>query len=129
MQCRQCQYPLWNLREPRCPECGTAFDVMSYWFEPGTVVFKCPLCAHPHQGRDMRGMPFDAGRCEGCGQMIVVEQMVIEPVDGKVDLHVRNDRDLAPGTLLPSQRHAAKAVILAIVMLVLMIVLALLLRS
>lgn len=81
MQCRKCKYPLWNLSVPSCPECGEPFDVQSYWFEPGTVVFKCPLCGHRHPGDGPRGMPFDAGRCEGCGQILAIEQMPVEPTD------------------------------------------------
>ena len=26
MRCKTCRYPLTNLPEPRCPECGRAFD-------------------------------------------------------------------------------------------------------
>ena len=103
--------------------------MMTYWFEPGTVVFKCPFCEHPHQGRDMRGMPFDAGRCQGCGQMLVVEQMLIEPVAGHVNLQVQADEDLAPGHVSPQARRAFITACIALGMLVLLIILALLLSS
>jgi len=116
MKCRKCDYPLWNLTEPRCPECGEGFDVMSYWFTPGSVVFKCPFCDHRHVGRDGRGMPFDAGRCEGCGQMLVVEQMPVEPVDGAVELEVTTDDDysLTRRKRSAAQRRASIAVLIAI---------------
>ncbi len=96
MRCRKCNYPLWNLSEPRCPECGERFDILSYWFEPGTVWFKCPYCGHKHTGRDSRGLPFDAGKCEKCGQMLVVEQMQVEPVDAaRFDkMEINSDEDL-----------------------------------
>lgn len=103
--------------------------MMTCWFEPGTVVFKCPYCAHPHQGRDMRGMPFDAGRCEGCGQMLVVEQMLIEPVAGDVNLQVRADGDLAPDHVSHQSKRAFAAAGIALGVFVVLIILVLLYRS
>lgn len=105
MKCRKCSYPLWNLTEPRCPECGEPFDVLSCWFDPGTVLFKCPYCDHRHEGRGARGLPFDAGRCEGCGQMLVVEQMPIEPVNGAIDVDVDTDDSF---TLTRRRRSSAQ---------------------
>ncbi len=118
MRCRKCNYPLWNLSGPRCPECGERFDILSYWFEPGSVWFKCPFCSHKHAGRDSRGMPFDAGRCEQCGQMLVVEQMLVEPVDPArfEKLEVESDEDLNnPRKRSPQRRRALFAVAIAIV--------------
>jgi hypothetical protein len=39
--CRTCHYPLVRLPEPRCPECGTAFDPSN----PETMDFNRPLWA------------------------------------------------------------------------------------
>lgn len=85
MRCRKCNYSLWGLKDHHCPECGEPFDVQSFWFTPGSVVFRCPYCNHAHPGRTARGLPFDGARCEGCGQLIIVEQMSVEPV--KVDAY------------------------------------------
>jgi Zn ribbon nucleic-acid-binding protein len=114
MKCRKCDYPLWNLTEPRCPECGDRFDVLSYWFEPGSVVFKCPYCGHRHVGRDARGLPFDAGRCEGCRQMLVVEQMPAEPANGSYEMEVRSDDDfsLVNRRKSPAQKRAVLALMI-----------------
>jgi hypothetical protein len=96
MKCKNCDYALWNLTEPRCPECGTGFDVQQYWFAPGSVIFKCPFCQHPHEGRDARGLPFDAGKCEGCGQLLVVEQMAVQPADFSGQVDFDHDDDFSP---------------------------------
>lgn len=112
MKCRNCGYTLWNLTEPRCPECGHRFDVQSYWFPIGSVVFKCPFCGHRHPGRDARGLPFDAGRCEGCGQMLVVEQMPVEPVDAAHPVEPESDDDQNP--FLRRKRPQNRRVMLAV---------------
>ncbi len=38
MYCRKCHYPLWDLPEPRCPECGTQYDPE----DPGTFLLEQP---------------------------------------------------------------------------------------
>jgi hypothetical protein len=131
MKCRKCDYPLWNLREPRCPECGERFDVLSYWFEPGTVAFKCPYCDHRHIGTDLRGMPFDAGRCHGCGQMLVVEQMPVEPIDGKYDVATKTDEDftLARFGKSKGQKQARLVAFFAVGVFILLLMLWLFLRN
>ncbi len=81
MRCQSCGYALWNLSEPRCPECGRGFDVRYFRFQPGTVVFDCPLCGQEHHGGGEFGLPAVVGLdCEGCGQAIDVGQMRVRPI-------------------------------------------------
>ncbi len=77
MHCRTCGYALWNLSEPRCPECGTAFDLREYRFKPGTVAFGCPFCGALHEGAGEAYLPSqtDVATCQGCGQAMQVAQM------------------------------------------------------
>ncbi len=80
MRCRTCGYSLWNLSQPRCPECGSAFDLRTYRFVPGTVAFACPLCGHLHAGLGPMHLPAltDQLQCAGCGQRIDVPAMSVQ---------------------------------------------------
>ncbi|MEX0775171.1 MAG: hypothetical protein WD042_05595 [Phycisphaeraceae bacterium] len=82
MHCRQCGYALWNLSEPRCPECGTGFDLRTYRFTPGTVAFACPHCGHLHGGAGERYLPAETeqAQCLGCGQAMDVKAMHVMPL-------------------------------------------------
>ncbi|MEX0775172.1 MAG: hypothetical protein WD042_05600 [Phycisphaeraceae bacterium] len=82
MHCRTCGYALWNLSEPRCPECGTGFDLRTYRFTPGTVAFACPHCGHLHGGAGERYLPAETeqAQCLGCGQAMDVKAMRVIPM-------------------------------------------------
>lgn len=82
MHCRHCGYALWNLIEPRCPECGLAFDLRTYRFAPETVGFACPDCGHLHAGRDDNGLPAtaDVAVCEACARPMQVTRMPVVPL-------------------------------------------------
>lgn len=82
MRCRQCDYPLWNLTEPRCPECGAGFDLRTYRFTPGHVAFGCPHCGALHGGTGPSYLPSenDAATCQSCGQLMSVPQMRVVPL-------------------------------------------------
>ncbi len=86
MQCRTCGYALLNLSEPRCPECGSGFDIRSYRFVPDTVAFACPYCDHLHGGSGESYLPAttEQATCLGCGQAMTVSAMRVVPLANDV---------------------------------------------
>ncbi len=82
MDCRRCGYQLWNLTEPRCPECGEAFDLRSYRFRPDTVAFACPYCGAQHRGAGEAYLPSTDARatCQACGRDMPVASMRVVPL-------------------------------------------------
>lgn len=82
MHCQTCGYALWNLTEPRCPECGTGFDLRVYRFKPGAVAFACPHCGALHEGAGEQYLPArsDEATCHGCGQTMCVTHMRVVPL-------------------------------------------------
>lgn len=82
MRCRTCDYVLFNLREPVCPECGTAFDIRSYKFRKETVAFACPHCEALHGGEGDRYLPAttDSAQCQACGREMTVAAMRVVPL-------------------------------------------------
>lgn len=77
MKCIKCDYPLWNLREPRCPECGESFDVRDWRYNSKHVAF---LCTHCQQklGPYKPG-PIDKN-CPGCDQLIDWSSVAVVPL-------------------------------------------------
>ena len=67
MNCVRCNYLLWDLPEPRCPECGLGFDVTDYSFAKKSVAFVCNHCGESFLGMDEQGLPaprrFACTRC------------------------------------------------------------------
>jgi hypothetical protein len=100
MECRTCGYALWNLTEPRCPECGSAFDLREYRFKPGTVAFGCPFCGALHEGGGECYLPSesDEAACRSCGQVMRVSQMRV--------VLLSDDAEAAPINVLPWQERA-----------------------
>jgi hypothetical protein len=82
MRCRTCNYALWNLNNPQCPECGTEFDLRSYRFTPGTVAFGCPHCGALHGGAGPNYLPAetDTATCQSCSQTMTVTNMAVVPL-------------------------------------------------
>ncbi len=82
MHCRTCGYALWNLSEPRCPECGSGFRLHDFRFQPGTVGFACPHCGHLHGGTGDQHLPAESSQalCLGCGQTMTVAAMRVVPL-------------------------------------------------
>lgn len=79
MFCRTCDYPLWNLKTNRCPECGNGFDWRDYHFKPGSVSVGCPNCGHSRT--DLQTLaPLTTVTCEACGQSVAVEAMSVAPL-------------------------------------------------
>lgn len=92
MRCRQCNYPLWNLSSPQCPECGTGFDLRSYTFAPGTVAFGCPHCGALHGGTGPQYLPAttDTATCQSCAQPMSVMHMRVVPLSDQTEAIVAN---------------------------------------
>lgn len=82
MHCRTCSYSLFNLREPRCPECGTGFDLRGYRFKPGTVAFACIHCDSLHAGEGPNYLPGtgDTVVCQSCGLEMPTPSMRVVPL-------------------------------------------------
>lgn len=84
MQCKQCNYRLWNLSSRHCPECSATFTPSDYLFKPNRVEFCCPHCMHVYLGSDAQGQPapidFD---CTQCGKHIHMDDMLLRPVNPK----------------------------------------------
>lgn len=83
MFCKTCQYPLWNLKERTCPECGTGFAPSQFRFTPNSIQFLCPHCAQQYYGTSKLGhlVPpqFD---CVKCANPITMDRMVLVPAAG-----------------------------------------------
>ena len=77
MKCIKCDYPLWNLRQPRCPECGEAFDVRDWRYNSKHVAFLCTHCQQklgPHKPG-----PIDK-TCPGCDHLIDWASVSVVPL-------------------------------------------------
>ena len=101
MYCMQCNYLLFNLTRPVCPECGRAFRVGDYRFEPGCVEYLCPGCLTPLDGGPPT--PDRAGRpCAQCGTPLNADTLTVRPRRPDVVGILRDqyeDPGLPPGSL------------------------------
>lgn len=80
MRCRHCDYLLFNLTHPECPECGRRFDVADYHFAPGDVSFHCPHCDQAYFGNDDCGLPSPRQfRCTQCGRDVTLADLRVVP--------------------------------------------------
>ena len=90
MRCRECDYPLWNLKNRQCPECGSQYAPDLYDFRPNSVRFCCPHCDQAYYGTDARGhlepSVFD---CVTCGRHLSMNDMVLLPAEGLQEMHTR----------------------------------------
>lgn len=87
MLCQNCAYPLINLTEPRCPECGEGFDPRDFRYPPGSVAFACPDCGKQHDGEGPQSHPpadGDVMTCRGCGRDVEVRLLRIVPLMGEL---------------------------------------------
>lgn len=83
MQCKVCEYRLWNLKARRCPECGTPFCVSDYEFVPSSVQFCCPDCGQAYYGTGDKGhLVPEAFTCVKCGRPLHMNDMVLLPAEG-----------------------------------------------
>jgi len=83
VNCRTCDYALWNLKTRTCPECGTAFRPSEFEFVPSSVAFCCPGCDQAYYGLGESGhlvpREFD---CVKCGEHIDMDETVLRPAQG-----------------------------------------------
>ncbi len=80
MQCKVCDYRLWNLNSRECPECGTPFIPSDYEFAPNNVAFCCPYCDQSYYGTGPKGhLVPRIFNCVSCGQRIDMDEMVLKP--------------------------------------------------
>ena len=92
MNCRNCDYELWNLTTRECPECGTAFQPSEYEFVPQSVRFCCPHCDHPYYGTGPKGhVEPNSFQCLRCGQAVAMDEMVLRPGLGVEEQFTRPD--------------------------------------
>ncbi len=83
MFCKTCQYPLWNLKERTCPECGTGFAPSQFRFRANSIQFLCPHCGQQYYGTSERGhLVPPAFSCVKCERDIEMDQMALVPVAG-----------------------------------------------
>jgi hypothetical protein len=80
MNCTNCGYLLFNLRQPQCPECGQAFEITDYRFPPGEVAFGCPDCGQEYYGNDQQGLPSPrAFECVSCRRALTLQHLAVIP--------------------------------------------------
>ena len=81
MKCPHCDYLLFNLSRPLCPECGRSFDVSRYRFEAGAVSFNCPHCDQDYYGNDAHGLPSPSSFvCVKCDKSVSLGEMRVVPI-------------------------------------------------
>jgi hypothetical protein len=86
MQCKSCEYPLWNLRARQCPECGAPFLPSEQEFVINSVRFCCPNCNQGYYGTGAKGhLVPSAFTCVKCAQAITMDEMVLLPAEGVTD--------------------------------------------
>ncbi len=83
MHCPSCHYPLWNLRDRLCPECGTPFLPSQFDLVGNAVRFACPHCDQGYYGTGERGhLVPRAFTCVRCHRPIDMDEMVLSPTAG-----------------------------------------------
>ncbi len=92
LRCKNCDYPLWNIKARACPECGEAFRPTEFDFVPHSVIFHCPHCEQVYYGTDSRGhlepLQFPCAKCQ---QLIHMDQTVVAPAKGVDEKEARLD--------------------------------------
>ena len=104
MRCPHCDYLLFNLTTPMCPECGRGYRLEWYRFPRGAVSFHCPHCDQQYYGNDARGLPHPRSfECVQCHQPIELEQLRVVPeqdgVEGELAIATPWEQRRQRGTL------------------------------
>ncbi|MBX3378068.1 MAG: YIP1 family protein [Phycisphaeraceae bacterium] len=90
MHCPGCEYPLWNLKDRRCPECGKDFLPSQFKFVPRSVRFLCPHCNQQYFGTGVDGHLVPRSfTCITCGHGVDMDEMVLLPAEGLESEHTR----------------------------------------
>ncbi len=88
MRCRNCDYPLWNLKTRNCPECGVTFQPSEFEFHHNSVRFCCQHCEQPYYGTGQKGHLYPREfQCVSCKQQIHMDEMVLRPAHGVAEAH------------------------------------------
>lgn len=94
VNCKTCDYRLWNLTARNCPECGSPFKPSDYEFTLNSVQYCCPYCDQSYYGTDETGhlipQEFD---CVGCGQHLHMDMMVLRPAGNVREEQTERDRN------------------------------------
>lgn len=83
MNCKNCNYTLWQIKPGPCPECGSAFKPSDYEFVINSVRYCCPHCSQTYYGTGPGGhlVPREFA-CVSCGQLVNMDEMVLLPTQG-----------------------------------------------
>jgi len=105
LHCRNCDYPLWNLKDRQCPECGAAFVPGAFEFPTNAVRFCCPHCDTAYYGVGAHGhLEPKRFTCAGCGREVDMDEMVLRPAEGVDVASIRHNRmpwfDRQPGQIV-----------------------------
>lgn len=94
MRCKNCNYSLWQIKDRKCPECGSPFKPSDFEFNINAVRFCCPVCEQDYYGTGENGhlVPsnFD---CVRCGTHIDMDQMVLQPAEGVTERQTETDKN------------------------------------
>ncbi len=90
MHCKNCDYPLWNLKARQCPECGSPFTPSEFDFVLNSVRFCCPHCGQAYYGTGPRGhLVPQAFACVTCAKPVHMDDMVLLPAEGVSELQTK----------------------------------------
>lgn len=92
MNCKTCEYPLWNLATRQCPECGAPFKPSDFEFALNAVRFCCLQCRQPYYGTGGKGhlVPL-AFACVRCGASCDMDSMILLPTEGVKESQTKAD--------------------------------------
>ncbi|MCE7973401.1 MAG: hypothetical protein DYG92_03605 [Leptolyngbya sp. PLA1] len=94
MNCKSCDYPLWNLSARTCPECGAPFKPSDFDFALNAVRFCCPHCAQEYYGTGARGHLVPSYfSCVSCGKPVQMDECVLLPAAGVREELTRADEN------------------------------------
>lgn len=90
MNCRSCNYPLWNLTVRTCPECGAPFQPSEFEFVVNSIRFCCPTCRQVYYGTSPRGhLVPHVFNCVQCDSRITMDLCVLLPAEGVIEEETR----------------------------------------